>query len=209
LRALRLPAEHAASARVYADDSGASAWEIATHDSRFVLVLSPDVWRGFSGEGQTLGALARGSTRDALTATRGALRWQNAIDAEEISASAGVPIDDVRTALADLAASGSVGYDLAEGSYFRRELPFDTDTSRERQPRLRAAGKLLAEDCVEIERDGDAIRVWVSSGGVTYRVALEADSEGARCTCPWFAKHRDARGPCKHVLAARLFLERA
>jgi len=210
LRALRLPAEHAVSARVYAaDESGASAWEIATHDSRFVLVLSPDVWRGFSGEGQTLSALARGSTRDALTATRGALRWQNAINAEEIAASAGVPVDDVRTALADLAASGFVGYDLAESSYFRRELPFDMGTNRERQPRLRAAEKLLAEERVEIERDGNAIRAWVSSGGVTYRVAFEADGEGARCTCPWYAKHRETRGPCKHVLAARLFLERA
>lgn len=25
-----------------------------------------------------------------------------------------------------------------------------------------------------------------------------------RCTCPWFAKHQGSRGPCKHVLAARL-----
>lgn len=209
LRALRLPAEHAVSARVYADDSGASAWVIATHDSRFVLVLSPDVWRGFSGEGQTLDALARPSKRDALAATRGALRWQNAIDAAEIAVSNGIAVDDVRTALADLAVSGIVGYDLAEGAYFQRELPFYMEASRERQPRLRAAEKLFAEDRVEIEREGDAMRAWVSSGAVTYRVSFAADGEGTRCTCPWYAKHRDARGPCKHVLAARLFLERA
>jgi len=24
------------------------------------------------------------------------------------------------------------------------------------------------------------------------------------CTCPWWGKHRGTRGPCKHVLAARL-----
>jgi len=48
--------------------------------------------------------------------------------------------------------------------------------------------------------------VEVHSGKTRYRVRLLED--GARCTCPWFAKHRGARGPCKHVLAAQLVLER-
>ncbi|MFC8869784.1 SWIM zinc finger family protein [Streptomyces sp. NPDC057148] len=24
------------------------------------------------------------------------------------------------------------------------------------------------------------------------------------CTCPWWAKYRGGRGPCKHMLAARM-----
>jgi predicted nucleic acid-binding Zn finger protein len=32
-------------------------------------------------------------------------------------------------------------------------------------------------------------------------------AEGDRCTCPWFSKHQGQRGPCKHVLAARIFVE--
>jgi uncharacterized Zn finger protein len=24
------------------------------------------------------------------------------------------------------------------------------------------------------------------------------------CTCPWWGKHQGTRGPCKHVLAARI-----
>jgi hypothetical protein len=27
---------------------------------------------------------------------------------------------------------------------------------------------------------------------------------GDRCTCPWFTAHGAGRGPCKHILAARL-----
>jgi len=43
--------------------------------------------------------------------------------------------------------------------------------------------------------------------------AVVGDSPGHRvtfgspddtCTCPWWGKHRGTRGPCKHVLAARL-----
>ncbi|MDR2984919.1 MAG: SWIM zinc finger domain-containing protein [Nocardiopsaceae bacterium] len=42
----------------------------------------------------------------------------------------------------------------------------------------------------------------VRSGDSEHRVTF-ADS-GDTCTCPWWGKHRGTRGPCKHVLAARL-----
>ena len=29
---------------------------------------------------------------------------------------------------------------------------------------------------------------------------------GDTCTCPWWGKHRGTRGPCKHVVAARIAL---
>jgi predicted nucleic acid-binding Zn finger protein len=207
LRLLRGVAEHAESARVFvAGESGASAWEVTTPDSRFVLALSPDVWRGFSGEGQTLEALSPDADAAALTAVRAALRWQNAIDAERIAASSGLEVRDVRSALARCAASGLVGYDLAEGAYFHRELPFDLDASRRSHLRLRNARKLLAQDGVELEREeGGDVKAWVRSGSVDYRVRL--DGERARCTCPWHAKHSEERGPCKHVLAVRMKLE--
>jgi hypothetical protein len=32
---------------------------------------------------------------------------------------------------------------------------------------------------------------------------------GVRCTCPWFSKHQGQRGPCKHVLAAQMFVDGA
>jgi uncharacterized Zn finger protein len=33
---------------------------------------------------------------------------------------------------------------------------------------------------------------------------VELDAGGGRCTCPWFAKHENERGACKHVLAVEL-----
>ena len=37
-----------------------------------------------------------------------------------------------------------------------------------------------------------------------YLVAIE-DGD-ATCTCAWFAKHRQERGPCRHVLAVEMTL---
>ena len=45
----------------------------------------------------------------------------------------------------------------------------------------------------------------VRVSGVMHRVRLTAD--GARCTCPWFAKHQGTRGPCKHILAVQILCE--
>ncbi|GAA0202359.1 hypothetical protein [Corynebacterium riegelii] len=40
---------------------------------------------------------------------------------------------------------------------------------------------------------------------VTKLSAYSADTSAFARTCFWFAKHKDTRGPCKHVLAARAF----
>ena len=45
---------------------------------------------------------------------------------------------------------------------------------------------------------------YVQGTEVEHRVRLRP--EGDTCTCPWYGKHQGDRGPCKHVLAARLFL---
>ena len=65
-------------------------------------------------------------------------------------------------------------------------------------PRLLGARQLVEEGRVRVEADGASASV--ASGDVVYAVRFTAD--GARCTCPWFAKHAGSRGPCKHVLAA-------
>ena len=40
---------------------------------------------------------------------------------------------------------------------------------------------------------------------VEHRVRLQP--EGDKCTCPWYGKHQGDRGPCKHVLAARIVVQ--
>lgn len=210
LRVLEGLAPQARTLRIHGDAvTGASAWELDLEDSRLHVVLSPEVWRGFSGEGQALESLASAAWRRALPRVRATLHWQAVVDLADASASAKVAPDVARDALAALGARGLVGFDLAEGAYFHRELPFDLGLVERLQPRLRDARRLLAEGGVrKAERAADAApgttEIYVRSGDVEYRVRL-TDAE-ARCTCPWYAKHAATRGPCKHVLAARLLL---
>jgi hypothetical protein len=108
----------------------------------------------------------------------------------------------MRKALLILGARGLVGFDVGEGAFFHRELPFDLSRVEQLQPRLLAARALLAKGGIV---PGESGELFVPGTDVTHRVRLL--DEGARCTCPWFAKHQGDRGPCKHILAAQLFTE--
>ncbi len=201
---------HATQLRVWAEEgSGVSAWEVLFTTGRFSILLSPELARGFSGEGQMLERLAGKAGHEAMPQVRAALRWQARIDAADVSARSGLPAPAVTAALAILGSRGLVGYDLAAGAYFHRELPFDMDKVEALQPRLLDARKIVAENRLRIvcrQDAGDELRaeVYVQGTEVEHRVRLQP--EGDRCTCPWYGKHQGDRGPCKHVLAARLVL---
>jgi len=91
----------ARSLRIWADDDvGTSAWEITFRTGRFFLMLSPEVYRGFSGEGQALETLGAGRWQEALPKIRAQLSWQNEIDVDALAATAGATPDEVRGALA-------------------------------------------------------------------------------------------------------------
>lgn len=207
LRLLEELARHAHTLRVYAAEGAeSSVWELGLPHARFTLALSPEVWRGFSGEGQALSALAGGAGEEETRQVRGALRGQSRLDADTLARDTGLPPEAVRGALARLAAAGVVGFDLADGGYFHRELPFDLAKIEALQPRLRDARRLVAEGGVRIEAAGQGrTEAWVRGSGVEHRVRLTG--EGARCSCPWYSKHAGERGPCKHVLAVQITLK--
>jgi hypothetical protein len=135
---------------------------------------------------------------------RGALGWEPRLGADALSAATGRSRDEVAGALAALALSGIVGFDLAEGGFFRRELPFDLGRGERLQPRLRAARRLVERAAVRIEAaDAAGLVAWVAgTGGVEHRV--RSSDDGWSCTCPWYGRHRGDRGPCKHVIAVQL-----
>jgi hypothetical protein len=195
--------------RVYADAGGQStAWELDADGLRFTLVLSADVWRGFSGEGQALEPLAAMARREPLLArARATLKWQATIPPADLAAALGASAEDATRALLMLGSRGLVGFDVSSGAFFHRELPFDLSAVDALHPRLLAAKKLLGEAGVEIGglAAGEPTEVFVTGSGVVHRVRF--DGEEARCTCPWFSKYEGARGPCKHVLAAQMFVE--
>lgn len=100
---------------------------------------------------------------------------------------------------AELAAQGQLGYDVAEGRFFARTLPFGLDVLKA-NPRLDKARMLVETGKVRI--DGD--RVLVASSKGEHAVRLGAAGEPDGCTCTWYGTHRGDRGPCAHVLAARI-----
>jgi SWIM zinc finger len=204
LRVLQPLARFATGLRVYgpADAGGqpvASAWELVCRDASFVVALSPDVSRGFSGEGAVLADLAddRASIDAETVASR--LAWEPHIDVGRLGTDTALSRDRVVAALGRLGAAGRVGYDLAEGGYFHRELPYDSAVLAGMHPRLRDARALLDAGSVTVTPEG----ALVVSNGTEYRVMRVADGT-SRCTCPWWGRHGNGRGPCKHILAAGL-----
>ncbi len=207
LRVLDDLVRHALGMRIYADDrTGSSAWELILPHERFHLVLSPEVWRGFSGEGQVLSELSDQDGKDAAALLRPLLRWESAIDVDALARQSGFAVRLVRLGLAWLGASGIVGYDLGQAGYFHRELPYDCRRLEALNPRLASARKLVDGGAVRVERrSAEGVEAWVRGSGVDHRVKLSPTSEV--CTCPWWGKHAGDRGPCRHVLAVNIFLE--
>lgn len=210
IRILEPLLSHGRELRVWADeDSSVSAWEILFAAGRFSILISPEVARGFSGEGRMLQRLADKSALAALPQVRAALCWQTRIDVADVSAHTSLSLREVQAALAVLGSRGLVGFDLTAGAYFHRELPFDMDKVEALHPRLLDARKLVEDKQIRVvsqSGSGDDLRVeaYVQGSEVQHRVRLLP--EGDRCTCPWYGKHQGDRGPCKHVLAVRIHL---
>src|SRR5262249_37194827 len=61
---------------------------------------------------------------------------------------------NVAAALAELGALGLVGYDLAEGAYFHRELPFDVSRIERLHPRLARARGLARAGAGAVDAEG-------------------------------------------------------
>jgi hypothetical protein len=202
LRVLEPLLPRADSLAVFADDAQqASAWVLDFGQARLTLALSPAVWRGFSGEGQALRALLHASTRSEslLARVRAALAWQSRLDAGSLASELALATSEVEDALRVLGACGLAGFDVADGHYFHRVLPFDLSGVEDMHPRLAAARELIAGAAVTVLAD-EPFEATVRSGGVLHRVRDKAGE--LHCTCPWHAAHQGARGPCKHVLAA-------
>ena len=190
---------------VFADARGeATEWQLHFGPLTFHLALSAEVWRGFSGEGQALNDLASKDRDRLLNLVKGLLKWQAEIRPTEFALNWKTSPDELRQAFALLGSRGLVGYDLGRNAYFHRELPFDLSLIEAMHPRLKNARKLIDAGGIRIlKQTAKLIEAEVPGSDVTHRVRLS--DAGDRCTCPWHAKHQGARGPCKHMLAVKIF----
>ncbi|WP_206323064.1 SWIM zinc finger family protein [Streptomyces sp. HNM0575] len=169
----------------------ASAWEFELPGMRLTVALSPEVRRGFSGEGAVLDSLTgEESDADLIGAL---LAFEPRVEVDLLADRSGLPPRRVRAALTRLGTGGRVGYDLAEAGYFHRELPYDSALAEALNPRLVNARALVAAG--DVRMDGDTANV----GQQRVRFSPEPS-----CTCPWWAKYRGSRGKCKHVLAVEI-----
>lgn len=176
----------------------ASAWELDLPGMRYVLTLSPETSRGFSGEGAVLDDLAADETSADADLVGALLAFEPRLDADLLASGAGLTPARTHAALTQLGTSGRVGYDLAEAAHFHRELPYDPKRVAAMNPRLRAARALVDAGAVRFTSP-DVARVTTEATRL-----VRFDGDRATCTCPWWVDHRGGRGPCKHVLAARL-----
>jgi hypothetical protein len=186
------------------NDLGVSAWSVKTELGHFTLLLSPDLYRGFSGEGRLLSQLLKDKTINAQI--RSQLHWQNNIKVDQLATRLGKNEETVTTALQQLSAEGLLGFDLGQQSYYHRELPFNLKRIDQIQPRLKNAKRLLEDNRVVKLNSGLSRSYFkVKSQDTDYLVTFSEQDE--QCSCPWYSRYRNQRGPCKHILAARLFME--
>ncbi|MDF1487857.1 SWIM zinc finger family protein [Tessaracoccus caeni] len=188
--------------RIYGPTDGgseprSSAWQLVLPTAHLTLVLSPDVARGFSGEGGVLRDLATGDAHDA-DAVLDVLAWTPGAGSAELALALGWDEPRVRRTLTRLGTSGRVGFDNADGRFFHRDLPYDADKAARRNPRLVAAQRLVEEGAITLENEAATVR----SGASTYR--LRRTDGGWLCGCDWGLRHGTSRGPCKHGLAVEL-----
>jgi hypothetical protein len=183
---------------IHAGPHGTSAWSFELPGGRLLLFLTSSPWRGFSGEGSLLSLLTAGRSEEHGRTILERLAWEQLIDPNALARVTGLEASAVEAGLAWLAASGRIGYDLAEHSWFHRELPLDTQEALvRRNPRLSGARRLADTGAVS----GGPTTWQVRSGDRTYDIVL---GEQHRCTCAWGQEHHGTRGPCKHVLAVLL-----
>ncbi|MDL4774717.1 SWIM zinc finger family protein [Actinomadura xylanilytica] len=194
-RALRVygPAVHPGSGPV------SSVWELELPGMRYVLSLSPEPSRGFSGEGAVLDALATDEAAGDADLLGALLSFEPRVEPDLLAERSGIGLARVKAALTQLGTSGRVGFDTAEAAFFHRELPYDPSRVSALNPRLRSAHALADGGAVRLTGEGVAV---VRSNEQDRHVRIDGDQ--ASCTCQWWIDHRGGRGPCKHVLAARL-----
>ena len=198
--------------RVYDDpDTQVSGWEYRGGSARLLVLLSPEVYRGFSGEGQILESLSGTRWQDVLESVKARLISGNSINSDQLSTDLNCERDSVTAALAVLGTRGLAGFDLNDETYFYRQLPFHLNEVEKLQPRLIAARKLIEQGGIEIRKrivrdDVDTeYDITAAGSGVDHLVRLRNDQD--RCSCPWFSRYRGKRGPCKHILAARMTVD--
>ena len=182
-------------------EPGQMMLEVCMSGASIILSLTAKSYEGYSGEGALLDSLSDLKILEYADRIDDILNFESKLNLDMMSKSMGMVKSDINSAIELLAVSGKLGFDVRERAFFHRELPDDLDRVLKDNPRLVGAKKLM-EDTEYIEDN-----IWhVRSKDASYRVIYPTDGrvENAKCTCTWYLKHQNSRGPCKHILAVKL-----
>ncbi|MEL1245251.1 SWIM zinc finger family protein [Flavobacterium sp. DGU11] len=172
---------------------------------RFTLALSPDNYRGFSGEGNVLESMASEVPEAWVRAMDSLLKSNEQFDPTMLSVEHDVAFDTMDSLTASLSSMGLLGYDLHNHQHYYRRLPFRAERILSLNPRLKNAKKLIDENGVVFtSKEPGNIEARVEGTGVKHTVIIQ--NELSKCTCDWFTKHQDKRGLCKHILAVKMMI---
>jgi SWIM zinc finger len=146
--------------------------------------------------------------------------------AEDISANTGMTPREVGQALFELCRAGRAIVDPITRHYRLRELfggALDVDALFAPDPRLATAQRLFGSHHVTLrdvtppdqnfEHPRETRAVTTVDDDATYEVTVAVDDSGrlrfGRCGCQFFQDNLLSRGPCAHIMAARLALDDA
>jgi hypothetical protein len=153
------------------------------------------------------------------------LREHLAAPLADVAANKGWPKQEVEEALFYLCRGGRVMFDPTTGQYRLRELfaeSVDVDALFAPDPRIAVAQNLFERGRVALQQitppDPEQKRRETRATArveddAPYEATVSVDESGrvrfGRCTCKFFRENMMSRGPCEHILAARLALEAA
>jgi hypothetical protein len=194
---------------------------------QFTLVLSGWTKNDWSKD-SAFDLLAPRSKPDAGRVARvyAYLREHLAAPLGDVAANMGWPKQDVEEALFNLCRGGRVMFDPTTRQYRLRELfadPVDVDALFAPDPRIAVAQGLFESGHVTLrniippdpEQKGrrETRATATVEDGEPYEATVSVDDTGrvrfGRCGCKFFVDNMMSRGPCEHILAARLALEAA
>lgn len=179
-----------------------ATWQLYMGNIRFSFSLSRECWRGFSGEGAVLDSLISDVSDEWIDALDKYAYANQSFCPARLALEENISFDKTENITGRLAALGLLGYDLDDGEFFYRRLPFKLNRIIGFNPRIKNAEKLIEEGKIEIlNNNKERTEARVEGTGVSHTVILEQERE--RCTCEWFSKYQGERGPCKHVLAVK------
>lgn len=136
--------------------------------------------------------------------------------AASLASRLGTTEDQVTGALSAYTQAGRAIYDLNKGVYRVRELsrdPLPADALRFANDRESAAAELRQKGTIRTraEQAGDALKISAQvtdTNGKNFQASLWIDPDQrlfkAECTCNFFTQNKLFKGPCEHILAARM-----